>query len=407
MSISIVEFGRQVARALGNGTHASRLAKQEAAVVAYALRGNRKWWNLPQVRWISVSTLGVATAGVGLYLALGSPHQNQSSTQPRDSLASSALSTGHRAFDLDDGSRLTAANDAELELVGQPDVRVRLISGEVNVHVTKQHGRDWILVAGRYRVAVVGTQFDVSFDAASQRFAVRVTEGLVRVFGADLPTEGLSLRAGQGYASDHAVETSSSQPDDEASPQPEPQVAPTVNTTPAVAGADAPASPPPSLAAPTETWRQACAAGRYDQAFTRNIDNLAHVLDQAPEGELLEFANCLRYAGRSTEAERALLKLRDRFPRSRGAILSSYHLARLSQRKGNDDAALRWFETYLAESPKGQLAASARAEVVRLWLAKGNTARARAAARDYLLHHPRGNFASQAKDLLGRSATNR
>lgn len=406
MSISIVEFGRQVARALGNGTHASRLAKQEAAVVAYALRSNRKWFTLPQLGWFAVSTLGVVMAGLGLYLALGSAPESQSTTQPRDSLASSAMSTEPRAFDLDDGSRVIAARDAELEFVAQPDVRVRLISGQVNVHVNKQHGRDWVLVAGGYRVAVVGTQFDVSFDADRGRFAVRVTEGVVRVFGAHLPTEGLSLRDGEGYTSDHAPSTDSSQPNDEGSLT-EPQVAPAVNTTPEVAGADAPAAPLPSVAAPAETWRQTCAAGRYDQAFTRNIDNLAHVLEQAPEGELLEFANCLRYAGRSTEAERALLKLRDRFPRSRGAILSSYHLARLSQRKGKNDAALRWFETYLAESPKGQLAASARAEVVRLWLAQGNTARARAAAHDYLLHHPRGSFASQAKDLLGRSATHR
>lgn len=405
MTISIEEFGRHVARALGSGTQATRLAKQEAAVAAYALRQQRRWSSVPPFRWLAMGTLGVAVAGAGLYLTLGSaPRQSPSAL-----LAGSGLANGLRAFELDDGSQLTAQPGARLEIVDQPDVRVRLISGDVNVHVTKQHARDWILIAGPYRVAVIGTQFDVSFDAASQHFSVRVKEGLVRVFGSDLPSEGMSLHADQEYttgARSALAEPPSS--DGDAGTKPASELLtplPAARPTSASVGADLPDSPP-AAAASTSSWRQACAAGKYDQAFTHGVDGLPQVLDRSSEGELLEFANCLRYAGRSAEAERALLKLRDRFPRSRGAILSSYHLARLSQRKGGRDAAIRWFETYLTESPQGQLAANARAELVRLYSQRGNSARARAAAREYLRHHPRGSFASQAEELLGRSATN-
>lgn len=401
MSISIVEFGRQVARALGSGAHATRLAKQEAAVVAYALRKNRNWLTMPRMRWLATGALG-ATAAVGLYLTSSMTDHDDAPNPnaPLERHGGSAEYSGRRWFELKDGSQLAADGDAKLEVLDQDDVRVRLFSGQVNVRVTKQRDRDWVLVAGPYRVAVVGTQFDVSFDAKGRRFAVRVTEGLVRVFGAELPSEGLSLQGGQEYAIDQALVTGASLPDGGVSPEAEPK--PKVGTS--AENAAATISPQAASGAPAATWRQACAAGRYAEAFTQDTEQLPRLLEQSSEGELLEFANCLRYAGRSTDAERALLKLRDRFPRSRGAILSSYHLARLSQRKGKNDAARQWFETYLAESPKGQLAASARAELVRLWLEQGNIPRARAGAREYLRKHPHGSFAPQATDLLSGSA---
>ncbi len=415
MSLSIVEFGRQVARALGSGTNAARLAKQEAAVVEYALKRRRVGLTWPITGWAIASVLTASVVALAIYLGVGGPRGAEGLHHPSEGAASSADVSGRRWIDLADGSRLGVGTGAEVEVLEQADARVRLVAGKVNVQVAKQHGQDWVLVAGPYRVAVIGTRFDVSFDAQSEGFEVRVTEGWVRVFGADLPSDGLSLGEGQGYASrgsgdpsplasaSAAVGGNVNQWADSVIRQGAASV-PAPNARPSTIEANS--DQDVGLDAASPTWRQACAAGRYAEAFPPgDIANLVGLFEQSPEGELLQLANCLRYAGRSSEAARALSKLRARFPRSPGAILASYHLARLSQREAKAEVAMQWFTTYLTESPKGQLAASARAELVRLWLKQGNMPRARAAARDYLRIHPRGSFAGQAQELLDRPAT--
>ncbi len=412
MSPSIVEFGRQVARALGSGTNAARLAKQEAAVVAYARERRRVGLTWPLTRWAMASILTASLVALAVYLGVRGPRGAEGLHQNSGGEATSADVAGRRWIALADGSRLGVDSDAEVQVLEQADVRVRLVTGQVNVQVTKQQGQDWVLVAGPYRVAVLGTRFDVAFDAQSEGFEVKVMEGLVRVFGGELPDEGLSLQEGQGYASGRGLEPSLVGP--------APSDGSTVSRDPAAvveqptASVQAPTPQPLNVEAnpdvghesATPTWRPACAAGRYADAFAPGtIENLQALLEQSLEGELLQLANCLRYAGRSSEAGRALSKLRERFPGSPGAILASYHLARLFQREAKVEAAMQWFATYLTESPKGQLAASARAELVRLWVQQGNMARARAVARDYLRLHPAGSFAGQARELLDRAAT--
>lgn len=418
MSLSIVEFGRQLARALGSGTNAARLAKQEAAVVEFAVKHRRLRVMAPLSRWAVAGVLIASAGSLTLYVALGGPDGAKESSHNRPNGSSDADGAGHRWINLADGSRLEVGSDAEVQVLEQAEVRVRLVSGKVNVQVAKRQDRDWVLVAGPYRVAVLGTQFDVSFDAQSEDFEVEVTEGLVRVFGRDLPNDGLSLQPGQRYASGGAADPSPPDPsslesgpaDDDVDQELDSVVrqrtasATTPHARPFNMGSGS--EQPSGLDAPTPTWRRSCAAGRYAEAFPPgNIENLQRLLDQSREGELLQLANCLRYASRSAEAERALSKLRERFPGSSGASLASYHLARLSQRSAKTDQAIRWFATYLTESPNGQLAASARAELVRLWVHTGNTARARAAARDYLRHHPSGSFAGDARQLLDRPTT--
>lgn len=413
MSISIVEFGRQVARALGNGINENRLTHQEAAVVEFALRRQRRWTSAPGWQWAAASMLLLCAAGVALYLGIDEQPDNEASLQHRpEGIGSGAApSSGLRWLDLADGSRLGADPQTHVEVLEQPDVRVRLISGQVNVKVAKQHDRDWVLLAGPYRIAVVGTQFDVSFDAQSEGFEVRVTEGLVRVFGGDLPTTGLSLREGQVYASGDSIAPAAAEVSSGVTVEPAGRDSEVTHSLPSKA------QPHPTklldvskdaVEATSLDWQQSCASGRYSEAFPPgNIENFQGLLEQSAEGQLLQLANCLRYAGRSPDAKRALSRLRERFPRSPGAILASYHLARLSQRESNTEAATRWFETYLAESPRGQLAAGARAELVRLWLKQGNTTRARTAAQDYLRLHPTGSFASQAQEVLDSAAASK
>jgi hypothetical protein len=376
---------------------------RRARLVSVAVR----WWAQ------SVAALGVVAAAVALVAVVVS----RQSDAPRPAAVAQERSSdgfaesSSRVIDLADGSRVAVEEGAQVRILDQSTIKVRLVSGRVSVKVAKQHGADWELVAGPYRIAVVGTQFDVAFDAVSEGFEVRVKEGLVRAFGRDLPKGGLFLREGQVYASDSstASETASSDgmTNAEAS-APQPAAQPLVP----VPSARHATLEVPKAATPVEvedvpaSWRRACAAGHYKDAFPPGaLTDFQGLLENSSQAELLQLANCLRYGDRGREAERALLRLRERFPGTTSAVLAGYHLARLSQRAANAGAATQWFETYLVESPRGELAASARAELVHLWIQRRNMPRALAAAEEYLRLHPTGSFAGQAKDLLERAAS--
>src|SRR5205085_5860058 len=95
-----------------------------------------------------------------------------------------------------------------------------------------------------------------------------------------------------------------------------------------------------------------------------------------------------RLARDGPRAREALLALRSRFPGSREATLAAFRLGRVALDLERDPtAALRWYETYLHESPDGPLAADAGARLVQVHLAVGNRDAARAAARAYLEHN--------------------
>lgn len=414
MSISSNEFGQQVARALGSGANAARLAKQETAVVEFARQHRRS--RLPWVvrSWAGVAALAVASAAIVLVAVMAWRQTDAPQLvahAPQASLSESLAAGPPQVIDLTDGSRLTVARGAEVRIVEQSTVKVVLVSGRVSVKVAKQHGSDWELFAGPYRIAVVGTQFDVAFDAVSEGFEVRVKEGLVRVFGRDLPQEGLFLREGQVYASDRSTTSDLASSDGltNALPSESQAGAQSVVPVPSVRHVSAETQKTNATVEAKGTlpmWRQACAAGQYKDAFSAGaLEDFQVLLDSSSQAELLQLANCLRYGGRSREAERALLRLRERFPGTTSAVLSSYHLARLFQRAGRKGAAIQWFQTYLEESPRGELAASARAELVHLWVERGNMSRARAAADEYLRFHPSGNFAGQATELLERAVS--
>jgi hypothetical protein len=64
-------------------------------------------------------------------------------------------------------------------------------------------------------------------------------------------------------------------------------------------------------------------------------------------------------------------------------------------------AAARWFETYIAEQPVGELRREASARRMEAWKAAGDRERARAAAREYLRDYPDGAQGALARTLAG------
>jgi hypothetical protein len=149
-------------------------------------------------------------------------------------------------------------------------------------------------------------------------------------------------------------------------------------------------------------FRAQAARGNYAAAIVAarrvGFDRLEAEL---PAKDLLLLANTARYAGSAGEARGALLKLRERFPGSPSAAHAALLLA--SQAEDRDKNAIeaeRWLRMFLQESPRGELAAGARARLLAMLLRRGARAEAEQVARDYLRLHPGGPHAAQAQAVL-------
>ena len=113
-------------------------------------------------------------------------------------------------------------------------------------------------------------------------------------------------------------------------------------------------------------------------------------------------ANTARYAGDTKAARTAFVRLRERYPGDRTASLAAFSLGKLAiDTEGNPAEAARWFRTFLQESPRGDLAAGARARLINALLEMGDRKGAEAVARDYLAFHPDGPQRDTARALLG------
>ena len=152
------------------------------------------------------------------------------------------------------------------------------------------------------------------------------------------------------------------------------------------------------------SWRDLATQGKYGEAVTvAEQEGFESLIATLSDGDLLLLANSARFSGRSARAKQGFHKLRTRFSGRPAAVLASFYLARLAL-DGDHDAQLaaRWFRTYLGESPRGELAASARIELMNILLRAGDQVGARRIAQQYLDYHPAGAHASLARSVIER-----
>jgi hypothetical protein len=264
------------------------------------------------------------------------------------------------------------------------------------------------VTAGPYRVHVVGTLFHVLWNARTQRFVVDVSRGEVRVSGGDLPPGGVSVKQHERLERGSAAIAPPAKPE----LSPEPLVAPSplaeVEPSPLVKpsfGAQARDQGPPAQSAPRseqETWQSLASRGMYAEALSAaENQGLTQLLARESAADLLLLGNSARFASQSEPARRAYLSLRERFPGTASASLSAYYLARLAgDLDKNSGEAVRWLRVFLSESPRGDLAASARARLMDLLRKQGDALGARSVARQYLELHPTGPHAELARSIL-------
>ena len=412
-----VQIGRSIADAMGEPGSA-RLARQRAALVALdqASSSTTKAWRMP------LGLALTAAAALTLWLVVQRPAGGLGSPVAAE-LAGQALSEGgwvHAesrplAVDFSDGSCVTVTNSSRLRLtrLAAEESRLTLESGSVDVSITPGLDRIWIFVAGPYEVRVVGTEFSLAWRGDEKHLSVMVSKGKVLVVGGSIEGEGAPVSAGQGFEIGHqppAPRTTDTAPRDvESQPTAEqPSLEPSADSKAPSTARPAPATPSSSKTddetVPIARWKQLADAGEFGAAMAAAREvGLEQLIASAPAWDLLVLGDAARLSGNVSEAQRVLTGIRRRFPGSRTAQLAAFRLGRLAvEAQGNDAEAARWFETFLRESPQGDLAEGARGRLMAALLRLGRRDAARRVAKDYLRHHPKGRQAPFAESLISK-----
>jgi TolA-binding protein len=273
--------------------------------------------------------------------------------------------------------------------------RIVLGSGALQARVVHRPSTQWTVTAGPYTIEVTGTAFDVGWSTDDEELDLSLHDGSVVVRGPSLP-EGLRVAAGQRLVARARTGEAQLSPL-LASPAPVEAPAP-------AASADrsrdetSPSHPAPR---PLPTWSEMLADGNFrgvvESAEARGIDA---ALNRGSLADVVALSDAARYLRDRALAKRGLLAERSRFPGSAEARGAAFVLGRMADDGGSRDEAIRWYETYLAESPGGSFAAEALGRELVARVDSGDAAAARAAAREYVRRFPHGAHAAYARDQL-------
>jgi transmembrane sensor len=313
---------------------------------------------------IGAGALAVAAA-VALGVVIGArggreetPQAGALRVEGADVVIGEALPGG--ALALDDGSQVTVAPRAELEVLANDGERFVTLLRRGRCHFAVQPGgpRRWSIETDLATVEVVGTEFSVERGEAG--LVVSVDHGVVLVRGERVPGRVRRLRAGERLEVEApAVE--------------QPAEAPVVSTV---------ELPPPELAAPTV---EPAPAPRPP----RDLD--ARMAD----------ADAARAAGRPDEAARILQRAVREGGSDPRAALAAFSLGRLQlEVLDRPDAAAESFARVVAGGSPRALVEDAQARRVEALVRAGRRAEAAREARVYESRWPEGRRLAQVRALI-------
>jgi hypothetical protein len=312
---------------------------------------------------------------------------------------------------------------SRLRAVDASGARIAIEQGTASFQVTPARDGRWQVDVGPFLVTVKGTVFTVSWDAATERFELRLRHGRVTVSG---PVSGgeIALAAGQRLlvdlpkgetviaeqkAEDWLDAPTSSAPPRAAEPPSErpaaalsdrPSAALDKRAAPRAAPAAVP-SAPPSGGRPDSNrhWAQALAVGHLDRILAEaERAGVKATLDTAPSDDLLALADAARYRRRMDLARDALLAERRRFADSPRSLDAAFRLGRVEEASERGFArAIEWYDEYLAQAPNGTYASEALGRKMTLTSKLEGASRARPVAEEYLRRFPTGTYAGPAR----------
>jgi hypothetical protein len=376
---------------------------------------------LPTVRRWWVPCFALAAAGllvVGLYrlgpAAKPAPLHyvvEGAALGPGDAIQTTADTPARLIFSDESKIAVGPSTQVAVASVGPHGSRIALADGALDVDVHHLPGAAWRFDAGPFSVNVIGTAFRLAFDSKRGRLGLQMRSGKVEVHGptADRVT---ALRAGESVelfaspippvpsTSESAIAPSAplADPTAAAAPAEEPLPEPVARSPRRRSGHS---EGPEIVYSATGVWPRLIAAGDF-AAVVRDAQQhgLDSVLAAAPATDLNALADAARYTRRNDLARQSLLALRARFAGTPRASDAAFFLGRLAESADvSNQAAIRWYDTYLAESPRGPYSGEALGREVSI-LARTDRARGRAAAASYLERFPHGPEADLARSLV-------
>jgi hypothetical protein len=163
---------------------------------------------LSRRRWLVLLAPALAAAGLVLWLNARRPleHTVQDCLVAADGLVSSPADHECHVF-FEEGTRITLARGTQGRIDAlsyRRGASFAIDHGHVDLAVVHRDDARWDVLAGPFDVHVTGTRFAVDWIPSSQRFALRVSEGEVRVSGCRQRPDA-SVRAGQGLDGDSSA----------------------------------------------------------------------------------------------------------------------------------------------------------------------------------------------------------
>ena len=384
---------------------ASRLAREEDREPLISLRRRFPWG-----RWALAGAVAVALAMVAYRLPLrplDSPLQyvvEGATVGPAETIT--ATSSTRVLFS--DESRLVIEPSSKIKVLGTDahGAQVAVADGSIDVFVKPRKNSSWRFEAGPFSILVKGTAFRLGFDAAKGRLDLHMKTGTVEV--RDPYKDRVStLRGGD------SLELLANQPREASSIAPLQATPPLPPAMPLQALPARPTALKPLAhdgpgrlamhdgAGHSASWSDLIAKGDFS-AVVQDAERcgLDVTLARGSTLDLITLADAARYTKKYETARQALLALRARFAGSNRAKDAAFFLGRLSEvGPAPSDAALTWYDTYLAEADRGPYASEALGRKLTL-LVRKDPERAHKVARSYLQRFPQGNQVELARSVV-------
>jgi hypothetical protein len=311
---------------------------------------------------------------------------------------------GDEAIDFSDGTEVLLRKDSQLRVtrVTAHGADVLLEKGAAHVAVVHRdrHTR-WNFHAGPYRVAVVGTKFELRWNPETGGLEVEMDEGIVEVDGPGVSKQRVTSRQKLEAFSNPPraslyLETPPAVAEPERAPQTEPPVVHVLREkrTPQAA-AEKPKAQGPS-------WRYLANTGDAVGAI-RAADEagFAWLTRSLPKADVLLLGDTAMKARYTAYAREAWLRVRERFPGSDAAVAAAIRLGDLAADVEHDDAqAVKWFSLAVKEAPKADTAPIAMGRWLDVLVRGKQRAAAKKVAADYVKRFPNGERAAEARALL-------
>jgi hypothetical protein len=309
-----------------------------------------------------------------------------------------------------DGTELTLRENTEAHVVSADHrgATLRVEAGTLRAEVVHRKDANWSVLIGPFSIDVLGTRFETSWQAETQRFSLLLTEGSVSVSGPVVGTKR-TVSAGETLSvscRDGELALLRDRSDVTLAPVPAPPAASAVVVPKAPHGsatASSPLATPLNEPDPAADFRRLARSNQYARALeAAERADFTALCRNARAADLLLLGDTARLAGNAERAEQAYQAVRSRFSGS-NAAQAGFLLGRLAfdERSAYGEAA-RYFALSLLEEPGGPFSREAAGRLVESLDRSGDTTGAKAAAGRYLEQHPDGPHAKLARALLAR-----